>query len=98
MKPDIAIILLIAFFAANLPFLSQRWFFVWRRGETKPFVIRLAELALLYFALGFLARAVEARLGSVHAQGWEFYAVTVSLFLVFAYPGFVYRYLWRRRR
>ena len=27
---------------------------------------------------------------------WEFYAVTGSLFLVFAFPGFVYRYFWQR--
>lgn len=98
MKIDVAVILLIAFFAANLPFLSERWFFVWRRGDAKPFVIRLLELVLLYFALGFLARAVEARLTTVHPQRWEFYAVTVALFLVFAYPGFVFRYLWRKRR
>ena len=98
MRSDVAIILLIALLAANLPFLTQRWFFILRRGDAKPFVIRLVEFALLYFALGFLARAVEARLGSVHPQGWEFYAVTVSLFLVFAYPGFVYRYLWRKKR
>lgn len=97
MNSNVAIILLIALLAANLPFLTQRWFFFWRR-DAKPFVIRLVELALLYFTLGLLARAVEARLGSIHPQRWEFYAVTISLFLVFAYPGFVYRYLWRKKR
>ncbi|MEY4711160.1 MAG: hypothetical protein RIS88_610, partial [Pseudomonadota bacterium] len=30
-------------------------------------------------------------------QGWEFYAVTVTLFLTLAFPGFVYRYLYQRR-
>ena len=38
----------------------------------------------------------ESRAGPVYRQRWEFYAVTVCLFLVFAYPGFIYRYLWRR--
>jgi len=30
-------------------------------------------------------------------QGWEFYAVTGALFLTFAFPGFVYRYLYKNR-
>ncbi|HLA39718.1 MAG TPA: DUF2818 family protein, partial [Candidatus Glassbacteria bacterium] len=44
-----------------------------------------------------LAWLVEKNLGPVHPQRWEFYATTACLFLVFAYPGFVYRFLWRRR-
>lgn len=97
MNTHVAIILVIALVAANLPFFTERWFLLWRHGEDKPFVMRLVELVLLYFAIGLLARAVEARLGAVHRQSWEFYAVTVALFVVFAYPGFVFRYLWRKR-
>ena len=40
---------------------------------------------------------LEGKLGDIHKQNWEFYAINASLFVVFAYPGFVYRYLWRRR-
>ena len=29
-------------------------------------------------------------------QGWEFYAITATLFLTLAFPGFVYRYLYKR--
>jgi hypothetical protein len=29
--------------------------------------------------------------GEIYAQDWEFYAVTLCLFLVFALPGFIYR-------
>lgn len=96
MSVDVVLILLLAFVAANLPFFNERWFLVWKR-TSKPFVIRLLELIALYFLIGLLARAVEGRLGAVHRQDWQFYAVTAALFLVFAYPGFVYRYLWRRR-
>ena len=28
---------------------------------------------------------------------WEFYAITFCLFRVFAYPGLIYRYFWRKR-
>ena len=44
--------------------------------------------------LGF---ALEARIGQRQAQGWEFYAALGCLFLTFAFPGFVWRYLRRRR-
>ena len=36
------------------------------------------------------------RAGQIAAQGWEFYAITAALFLTFAFPGFVWRYLLRR--
>jgi len=63
----------------------------------KPFAHRLLELLALYALLGTLGVALEANLGSVFPQGWEFYAVTFSLFLVMAYPGFVVCYLFKRR-
>ena len=98
MTPSIVILLVLALVAANLPFLSERRLFVLPpRGGHKGFGWRLPELILMYFAVGALAYLVEKNLGPVHMQKWEFYAVTVCLFLVFAYPGFMYRYLWRRK-
>jgi hypothetical protein len=35
--------------------------------------------------------------GEIYHQDWVFYAVTISLFLVFALPGFIYRYDLRRQ-
>jgi len=64
----------------------------------KPFFHRLLELLALYALVGALGFAFEANQGSVFAQRWEFYAVTFSLFLVMAYPGFVARYLFKRRK
>ena len=32
----------------------------------------------------------------IRDRTWEFYAITLSLYLVLAYPGFVYRYLFKR--
>jgi hypothetical protein len=40
---------------------------------------------------------LESRIGGVFAQNWEFYAITGCLFLVLAFPGFVLRYLRKRR-
>ena len=49
-------------------------------------------LLLLASLLGFV---LESRLGQRHAQGWEFYAAALCLFVTFAFPGFVWRYLRR---
>lgn len=92
------LLLILAFVAANLPFLVERIFFVLKpKTGSKGFAWRLLELVVLFFAVGGIALLLEGKLGEVHKQNWEFYAVNASLFVVFAYPGFVYRYLWRKR-
>ncbi len=92
------LLLILAFLAANLPFLVERIFFVVRPGSgNKPFAWRLLELVTLFFVVGGIAMLLEGKLGDIHRQGWEFYAINAALFVVFAYPGFVYRYLWRHR-
>lgn len=93
-----ALLLFLAFTAANLPFLVERIFFTVKpKNGRKAFKWRLLELVILFFAVGGVALLLEGKLGDIHKQNWEFYAVNTSLFVVFAYPGFVYRYLWRRR-
>ncbi|MNV66597.1 hypothetical protein D3C71_1593550 [compost metagenome] len=59
--------------------------------------MRLAEMLLLYLLVGGLARLLEQRVGQIAPQGWEFYAITATLFLTLGFPGFVYRYLLRHR-
>lgn len=93
------VLLALAGLAANLPFFSERVLFLLKPGQgAKRLGWRLLELLLLYVVLGAFARLVEGRLGQVYPQGWEFYAVTACLFLVLAYPGFVWRYLWKSKR
>ena len=88
-----------AFVAANLPFALDRLVMaVYPLKASKPLAVRLAELVGWYFLVGGLGLALEHRLGQVAPQGWEFYAITGALFLTFAFPGFVWRYLVRRRR
>lgn len=68
------------------------------RPASKSFLDRFIEVLVFYALVGVLAFAFEASMGNVFAQRWEFYAITLSLFLVMAYPGFVYRYLMRRQQ
>lgn len=91
-----AALLVLALVFANLPFFTERIFFVKRTDGNKALGWRLLELVVLYAIAGAAAWLMESRVGQVHPQRWEFYAITVCLFLVFAYPGFVWRYLWRK--
>ncbi|PPD57202.1 MAG: hypothetical protein CTY10_00225 [Methylotenera sp.] len=92
------IILLLAFVAANLPWLSNKLFYVIRlKLNNKNLAWCLLELTLLYFIVGAISLYAEySSLGQISHQGWEFYTVTFSLFLVFAFPGFIYKVLWKK--
>jgi hypothetical protein len=92
--PSIAVLSLLfaGLFAANFPFISQRVFgFFGPVG--KSLSVRFIELLVLYFLIGCLGLLLEKHAGQISPQGWEFYVITATLFLTFAFPGFVYRYL-----
>ncbi len=96
MNAAITILLLFSVLAANLPWFSERLFYVIPLKH-KHFGWHLLELVVLYFVVGGIARLVERKvMGQAASQHWEFYATTACLFLVFAFPGFVWRYFWRR--
>lgn len=102
MNLDISIGFLIAsaVFLANLPFLNERWLACGPRASAghKNLLQRVLELVVCYFLSGVLGLVFEQSAGQVAPQGWEFYAITASLFLTLAFPGFVYRYLSSHRR
>ena len=87
-------LLIIALVAANLPWLSERNFFLWAPADGHKRVwMRLLEWLVLYGVVGILALGLEnAARGDVYPQQWEFVVVTLSLFAVFAAPGFIYRH------
>ena len=93
------LVILAACVAANLPFVNQRILAV---GPAllphKKLLLRLVELVVLYLLVGGLALLLEKGVGQIAPQGWAFYAVTGAMFIVLAFPGFVFRYLLRRRR
>jgi hypothetical protein len=92
----------LVFFGANLPWFSNKLFYMIPLGSapiksgTKSLGWCLLELTVIYFLLGGVSLyAEQASFGQVANQGWEFFAVTACLFLVFAFPGFVYKVLWK---
>jgi hypothetical protein len=90
------VVVVLALAGANLPFLTSRVFGLVLLTNPKNVGVRLAELVVLYFLVGAVALLLEKRAGQIAPQTWEFYAVTAALFLTFAFPGFVYRYLLKR--
>lgn len=94
--PEVWLVLLAALVAANLPFFSQRILIVGPKPAHKRFTWRLLELVLMLALTLLLGTALEARIGQVAAQGWQFYAAFACLFITLAFPGFVWRQLRRR--
>ena len=90
------LVLVMALFGANAPFMSDRMFLVVPLKAQKSWWQRVAEIVLLYFAVVGLSLALEQRLGQIYPQHWQFYAVSLAMFVVLAFPGFVMRYLVRR--
>lgn len=91
------LVVLLALVLANLPFASNRLFAVLPLKRPKNLAIRLGEMVVWYFVSGGVGLFLENRAGQIAPQGWEFYAITGTLFVTFAFPGFVYRYLFKRR-
>ncbi len=88
------LIIVIALISANLPWLSERVFFIGKpaNGQKRAWV-RWLEWLMLYFVAGAITLGMEKKLnGEIYPQDWEFYAITLCLFLVFSLPGFIYRH------
>lgn len=89
-------LLLLTLFFANAPFLTQRFLGV-VAVQHKHIGFHLLELVIGFALMGVIAYTLENRSGMVHQQDWEFYVVVVCLYLVFAFPAFVWRYFWQGR-
>jgi hypothetical protein len=91
---EVWVVIAVAFVAANLPFINERLFIVGpRRLPSKALGWRLLELlvlAAITFGIGVL---IEDRIGQRQPQTWQFFAAALCLFVTFAFPGFVWRYL-----
>ena len=94
---SIWLVVVLALAGANLPFITQRLLGVRALPQGKNLAVRLAELVVMYFVVGGIGLALEKHAGQIAPQGWEFYAITGALFLTLAFPGFIWRYLFKHR-
>mgnify|MGYP000002576744 CR=1 FL=1 len=91
------ILILISLIMANIPWMFNDFLFVKKfPSHKKPFFFSLLEVLILYFVTGGVALFTELQVvGHIQSQAWEFYAVTFFLFLVFSFPGFIFKTLWK---
>lgn len=88
------LLLLLMLFFANLGWVSDKWLGLF--GSVQHLWQRFAELLMTYFIMIGIAVLVERSvMGQVSPQGWEFYSITLALFIVLSFPGFIYRMLWK---
>ena len=93
--PFTAIILLLFFIMANLPWISERVFFIYSLKMPKKIIIRLVETLVFYILGLLLAIFLEIKFsGEVYSQGWEFFSISLCLFVVMAVPSMIFHYQW----
>lgn len=94
LSTTIIIFIIVAVIAANLPWISERLFgLIVLKSARKSVWICILEWFVLYLLMGVIALGIEKKfISDIHPQDWEFYASTLCLFLVFALPGFIYRF------
>ncbi len=78
---------------ANIPFILSNRLFIFIKVPEKSIWINLTEWFSYFIVTGFFAYQLENKsMGHVAEQTWEFYTITLFMFMIFAFPGFIYRY------
>lgn len=84
-------------FVSSLVLFALPVFTVSKQVPIKIFAVRIFELLGFFFFVGGIGFAIERFYANAHSQQWQFYAIALCLYIVLAYPGFVYRHLFRNR-
>ncbi len=100
MSIDAAVFLLIgtAVLLANLPWIfDRRLFLLVPLEKPKAFWQGVVEWAVYFGLMTLFGYLLEGRIMGNHAgQAWEFWVTVIFMFAIFAFPGFIYRYNFRR--
>ncbi|MDQ5889342.1 MAG: hypothetical protein QG667_2637 [Pseudomonadota bacterium] len=91
-----ALWLVTALVVANLPFVIKATMLPKVTEGGLALLLRLLEWLAGFLILCGFAWFLESRSAPVHAQNWQFYVSVLCMYAVFAFPGFVYCFLWRR--
>lgn len=93
-----AVVLLAGFVLASLPLLNKRGLFALPLLKTnKAGWLRLVEFLCAYGLWLLIARFFESQLGPIAHQDWQFYTITLMLFVIAAFPAFAWKVLWHGR-
>ncbi|MBN2866897.1 MAG: DUF2818 family protein [Thiotrichales bacterium] len=87
------LLLVTAVILANIPWILSNRLFIFIKVPDKSFLVNSIEWFLYFILTGIFAYLLESKsMGHVQAQDWEFYTITLFMFSIFAFPGFIYRY------
>ena len=88
------ILMFLAIVLANLPWiLSNRLFIVVSLAKPKTIWLNLVEWLAYLVIIGLIGIWLEyITMGNIASQQWEFYVINLFLFMIFSFPGFIYRY------
>lgn len=87
------LLLVTAIVLANLPFIMGNRLFLVIKVEAKSFIVHVIEWLTYFGVTGIFAYLLEQKtMGHVAPQEWEFYTIVLFMFMIFAFPGFIYRY------
>ena len=90
------LIIISSLFLANIPWMTNSFFLIFKPIK-KGFFLIFAELVIFYFLIGGFFMLIEKEnIGNIHKQEWEFYVITFCLFIVFSFPGFIYKVIWKK--
>ena len=89
------ILVIAGFLMTSLPFFLPRLLRTLRMTPFKAFLTFVAASLLLSVIVIAIAMLFERRTGQHMSQSWEFYAVLACLWVIAAFPGFLWRYLRR---
>jgi heme/copper-type cytochrome/quinol oxidase subunit 3 len=82
---------LAAWIAASLPWRNSTMFGVFARwpkfSQAKPLWVTLLESLALYSAVFAVMFAIEAQRGERASQAWQFWAITLCLWIVLSFPA-----------
>lgn len=91
------LIILIGLVTANIAFFSPKFLFI-KVLSDKHVGWCLLEMLVWYAVVGLFAYILEKMIGNPFPKAWEFYVVTLCLYLVAAFPGFSWRFLVKHRQ
>lgn len=87
------LLLITAMVLANIPFILGNRLFLLIKVPHKSIVVNMIEWFTYFCITGLFAYLLEKKsMGHVAPQEWEFYTVVLFMFMIFAFPGFIYRY------
>ena len=95
LNSSITLLLVLGVLLANAPFCYGRFLFLGPHKWQRPGFL-LLELLLAYAIFLGLGWGLEGYFGQRQAQAWQFYAVSLCLFLTLGFPGFVARFLLKK--